>query len=270
MTLNQASNQRSDNEPKSAITGSIKGSFHSYPGKLIVLEGTDGVGRSTQADLLQNWLAVEGYGVIVTEWKSSQLISRVIDKAKSKNALNTITFSLLYATDLADRLHNIILPALRAGLIVIADRYYYTAFARDVVRGADPSWVRKLYGFAIEPDLVFYLKMPLELLLRRIITTRGGLDFYESGRDIGMSTDLYQSFKLYQSQILLEYERMVDEYQFKAVAADDPIDTVQKTLRSVVRELIGEEAPQVTVKNQGISSPETGPPQIATSESKAS
>ncbi len=211
---------------------------HPYPGKLIVLEGTDGVGRSTHSELLQNWLAIEGYGAVTTEWKSSELICTVIDKAKSKNALNTITFSLLYATDLADRLHNIILPALKAGQIVIADRYYYTAFARDVVRGADPSWVRKLYGFAIEPDLVFYFKVPLDSLLRRIITTRGGLDFYESGRDIGMSTDLYQSFKLYQSQILFEYERMADEYQFQIITSDEPIETVQKTLRTAVRKLL--------------------------------
>jgi dTMP kinase len=187
---------------------------------------------------LQNWLAVEGYSAVVTEWKSSELICRVIDKAKSKNALNTITFSLLYATDLADRLHNIILPALKSGQIVIADRYYYTAFARDVVRGADPAWVRKLYGFAIEPDLVFYFKMPLDSLLRRIITMRGGLDFYESGRDIGMSTDLYQSFKLYQAHILTEYEHMVDEYQFKVIAADEPVDTVQKALRAQVRKIL--------------------------------
>jgi dTMP kinase len=214
---------------------------HAYPGKLIVLEGTDGVGRSTQAELLQNWLAVEGYGVTVTEWKSSELISRVIDKAKSKNALNTITFSLLYATDLADRLHNIILPALRAGLIVIADRYYYTAFARDVVRGADPAWVRKIYGFAVEPDLVVYLKMQLEPLLRRIITTRGGLDFYESGRDIGISTDLYQSFKLYQAKISEEYERMIDEYNFQVIPADEPIDTVQKVLRQRIRALLADQ-----------------------------
>jgi dTMP kinase len=214
---------------------------HAYPGKLIVLEGTDGVGRSTQAELLQNWLAVEGYGVTVTEWKSSELISRVIDKAKSKNALNTITFSLLYATDLADRLHNIILPALRAGLIVIADRYYYTAFARDVVRGADPAWVRKIYGFAVEPDMIFYLKMPLEPLLRRIITNRGGLDFYESGRDIGISTDLYQSFKLYQAKILEEYDHMVDEYNFQVIAADEPVDAVQKVLRQRIQALLAEQ-----------------------------
>lgn len=211
---------------------------HAYPGKLIVLEGTDGVGRSTHAEMLQNWLAVEGYGAVMTEWKSSELISTAIDKAKSKNALNTITFSLLYATDLADRLHNIIVPALRAGLIVIADRYYHTAFARDVVRGADQAWVRKLYGFAVEPDLIFYLKMPLEALLKRIITTRGGLDFYESGRDIGMSTDLYQSFKLYQSKILQEYDHMVDEYNFKVLGADDPIETVQKHLRNELKPLL--------------------------------
>lgn len=226
---------------RTAEVGKSHKTPHHYAGKLIVLEGTDGVGRSTQAELLKNWLAVEGHGVIVTEWKSSQLISRVIDKAKSKNALNTITFSLLYATDLADRLNNVILPALRAGLIVIADRYYYTAFARDIVRGADPGWVRKLYGFAVEPDMVFYLKMPLEPLLRRIITTRGGLDFYESGRDIGMSTDLYQSFKLYQSQILFEYEHMMDEYGFKVIAADDPIDMVQRQLRQSVKGLLGED-----------------------------
>jgi len=226
MQLNQ-----SDSEHKSNLK-------QTYPGKLIVLEGTDGVGRSTHCELLQNWLAVEGYGAVTTEWKSSELICTVIDKAKSKNALNTITFSLLYATDLADRLHNIIIPALKAGQIVIADRYIYTAFARDVVSGADPTWIKKVYGFAIEPDLVFYLKMPLDSLLRRIITTRGGLDFYESGRDIGMSTDLYQSFKLYQSQIAFEYERMAAEFQFKVISADDPIEAVQKTLRSAVRKLL--------------------------------
>ncbi len=215
---------------------------HPYPGKLVVIEGTDGVGRTTHAALLQHWLEVEGYGVVLTEWKSSQLISRVIDKAKSKNALNTTTFSLLYATDLADRLNNIILPALKAGLTVITDRYYYTAFARDVVRGADPAWVRKVYGFAVEPDLVVYLKMPLDALLRRIITNTGGLDFYESGRDIGISTDLYQSFKLYQSKILQEYERMIEEYGFKVLGGDDSIDHVQKEMRRMLSQLVAEPA----------------------------
>ena len=215
---------------------------HNYPGKIIRLEGTDGVGRSTQMELLANWLAVEGYGVTRTSWKSSGLITRAIEKAKEKNALNTITFSLLYATDLAERLNSIILPALKAGLIVLADRYYYTAFARDVVRGADPAWVRKLYGFALEPDLVFYMKMPLEPLLRRIITTRGGLDFYESGRDIGMSTDLYQSFKLYQSQILYEFEQMADEFGFKTIDASRPIEDIQRTLRKELKDILSDKS----------------------------
>lgn len=209
-----------------------------YPGKLVVIEGTDGVGRSTHAELLRHWLEVEGWGVAVSEWKSSQLISAAIDKAKSKNALNTITFSLLYATDLADRLNRVIIPALKAGFVVITDRYYYTAFARDVVRGADASWVRKLYGFAPEPDLVFYLKVNLEELLRRIITLRGGLDFYESGRDIGMSSDLYQSFKLYQSKIMHEYDRMAGEFGFQTIDASAPIESVQKTLRATLHPLL--------------------------------
>ena len=210
-----------------------------YSGKLVVLEGTDGVGRSLQAEMLKHWLEVEGYGVVVTEWKSSSLISNAIDKAKSKNALNTVTFSLLYATDLADRMNRVIIPALKSGFVVIADRYYYTAFARDVVRGAEAAWVRKLYGFAPEPDLVFYLRMPIEDLLKRIITSRGGLDFYESGRDIGMSTDLYQSFKLYQSKIVHEYEKMIDEYQFKVIDAAAQPQQVQKVLRTSVRRLLG-------------------------------
>lgn len=218
-----------------------------YPGKLVVLEGTDGVGRSTQAELLKRGLEVEGYGVAVSEWKSSTLISNAIDKAKSKNALNTITFSLLYATDLADRLNRVIIPALKAGFIVIADRYFHTAFARDVVRGADPNWVRKLYGFAPAPDLVFYLRMPIDELLKRIITSRGGLDFYESGRDIGMSTDLYQSFKLYQSKIVHEYERMAEEFQFKIIDASMHPQHVQKLLRGNLRKLL--EQPS-TVRNE--------------------
>jgi dTMP kinase len=173
------------------------------------------------------------------EWKSSQLNCHAPSiRPKTKTPSTPSLSSLLYATDLADRLNNVILPALKAGLIVIADRYFYTAYARDVVRGADPDWVRQVYGFAVQPDLVFYMKMPLEPLLRRIITTRGGLDFYESGRDIGMSTDLYQSFKLYQSQILYEFEQMSGEFGFKVVAADDPVDEVQKTLRKEMRGLL--------------------------------
>lgn len=215
-----------------------------YPGKLVVIEGTDGVGRSTQTELLKHWLEIEGHGVAISEWKSSKLISQAIDKAKSKNALNTITFSLLYATDLADRLNSVIIPALKAGFVVIADRYFFTALARDVVRGADPAWVRKLYGFAPQPDLVFYLRMPIDDLIKRIITSRGSLDFHESGRDMGMSTDLYQSFKLYQSKIVHEYERMSDEYGFKVIDASAHPEHVQKILRANIRKQLFEEVPQ--------------------------
>ncbi len=173
---------------------------HGYPGLLIVIEGTDGAGRTTQIHKLRDWLAVESYGVIVSEWNTSSLMSKVISKAKEGNLLNANTFSLLYASDFADRLENIIIPALKAGLIVLADRYIYTAFARDVVRGVSPIWVRKLYSFAPQPDLVFYLKMSCNSLLKRIIST-SGLDYYESGKDIGLSTDFYESFKLYQRRI---------------------------------------------------------------------
>ncbi len=210
-----------------------------YPGKLVVIEGTDGVGRSTQVEMLKRWLEIEGYGVVVSEWKSSRLIANAIDKAKSNNALNTITFSLLYATDLAERLNREIIPALKAGFIVIADRYIHTAFARDVVRGADAAWVRKVYGFAPAPDRVFYMKMPIDDLLRRIISNKGGLDFYESGRDMGMSSDLYQSFKLYQSKIVHEYEKMIDEFQFKVIDAGQHQQHVQKILRANLKLLLG-------------------------------
>lgn len=219
-------------------------------GKLIVVEGTDGVGRSTQVEMLKSWLEVEGYAVCVSEWKSSKLISDAIDKAKSRNALNTITFSLLYATDLADRLNRVILPALKAGYIVIADRYSYTAFARDVVRGADPLWVRKIYQFAPEPDLVFYFRMGIDDLLKRIITSRGCLDFYESGRDIGMSTDLYHSFRLYQSKVLHQYEKMCSEFGFKVIDASAHPEHIQKLLRANLSRLFDQEAEQARIQMQ--------------------
>src|SRR3989339_920708 len=189
---------------------------HGHPGLLIVIEGTDGSGRSTQIAKLRDWLAVESYGVMVSEWKSSRLMSRVIDKAKEQNLLNANTYSLAYAADFADRLENNIIPALKAGLIVLTDRYTYTAFARDVVRGVSPVWVRKVYDFAPEPDLVFYINTPVDILLKRIIAT-SGLDYFESGRDIGLSTDFYESFKIYQSRIIDEYSSMARDYGFITV-----------------------------------------------------
>lgn len=210
---------------------------HGYPGLLIVIEGTDGAGRSTQIERLREWLAIESYGVVVSQWKTSKLMANVIDQAKERNLLNAYTFSLLYASDFADRLEKTIIPALQAGLVVLADRYTYTAFARDVVRGVSPEWARKLYDYAPEPDLVFYLKMPVETLLKRIIST-SGLNYYESGRDIGLSTDFYESFKIYQRKIISEYSGMEKEYDFITIDGTLKIETIQSKLRSKLKELL--------------------------------
>jgi len=206
-----------------------------YPGLLIAIEGTDGAGRTTQIERLRQWLAIEGYGVVISEWKTSNLIAKAIDQAKERNLLHAYTFSLLYASDFADRLEHVIMPALKAGLIVLTDRYTYTAYARDVVRGVSPEWIRRLYDFAPQPDLVFYLKMPVEALLKRIIAS-SGLDYYESGRDIGLSTDFYESFKIYQRQILGEYSKMEKEYNFETVDGTLPIDIIQDKIRKSIRE----------------------------------
>lgn len=210
---------------------------HGYPGLLIIIEGTDGSGRSTQVNKLREWLALECYGVMVSEWKSSRLMANVIDKAKERDLLSATTFSLMYAADFADRLENSIIPALKAGLIVIADRYSYTAYARDVVRGVNPDWVQKMYDFAPEPDLVFYLKMPVDALLKRIIAT-GGFDYYESGRDIGLSTDFYESFKIYQERVLAEYSKMTDKYNFIELDGTGEITAIQGKIRQSMKRLL--------------------------------
>ncbi len=210
---------------------------HGYPGLLIVVEGTDGSGRTMQIEKLREWLSFKGYGVMVSEWKTSKLMSNVIDQAKEKNLLNASTFSLLYAADFTDRLEKVIIPALKAGIIVITDRYTYTAYSRDVVRGVSPEWVRRVYDFAPEPDLVFYLKMPVEALLKRIIAT-SGFDYYESGRDIGLSTDFYESFKLYQRRIINEYAKMSNEFGFITINGNHSINTVQDKIRQNIEPLL--------------------------------
>jgi dTMP kinase len=212
-------------------------SKHGYPGLLIVIEGTDGAGRTTQIERLREWLAIESYGVVISEWKTSKLMATAIDQAKERNLLNAYTFSLLYASDFADRLETTIIPALNAGLIVLTDRYTHTAFARDVVRGVSPDWIRRLYDFAPEPDIVFYLKMPVEVLLKRIIST-SGLDYYESGRDIGLSTDFYESFKIYQRKIISEYSKMEQEFEFETIEGTLSIDSVQNKIRKKIKEML--------------------------------
>src|SRR3989442_7044604 len=176
-----------------------------YPGKIIAIEGTDGVGRSTQIRLLREWLEVEGYGVVETGWTRSALMQPTIDLAKASNTLNKLTFVLLYATDFADRLEKQIIPALKAGVIVLADRYIFTALARAGVRGVDRAWLRELYGFGIAPHMVFYLSVDVKSLLGRVLESRG-MDFWEAGMDLKQGDDIDDSFRAYQNKLLREYQ----------------------------------------------------------------
>lgn len=210
---------------------------HGYEGLLVVIEGTDGSGKSTQLELLKKSLQDQSYGVMVSEWKTSRLIADVIDDAKDRNLLNATTYSLLYAADFADRLENQIIPALKSGFIVLLDRYYYTALARDVVRGQNIEWVKNLYEYAPEPDLVFYLDMPVDVLLKRIIGTTG-LDFYESGRDVGFSTDFYKSFEIYQNKCLEQYENMKKEYGFISIDGTKSIDSIHRIMSKEVQKIL--------------------------------
>jgi dTMP kinase len=214
-------------------------SLDDYPGKIIAIEGTDGVGRSTQIRLLREWLEVKGYGVIETGWTRSTLMQPTIDLAKSSNTLNKLTFVLLYATDFADRLEKEVIPALKAGFIVLSDRYIFTALARAGLRGVDRAWLRELYGFAIKPNLVFYLKVDVDTLVQRVLQFRG-LDFWESGMDMKLADDIYDSFRTYQRGLLREYASMTDEFGFRVVDARRTIDAIQHELRTQVEQFLTE------------------------------
>src|SRR5712664_4746525 len=204
--------------------------MEAYPGKLIAIEGTDGVGRTTQIQLLREWLEIRGYGVVETGWTRSPLMQPTIEVAKSSNTLNKLTFVLLYATDFADRLEKEIIPALKAGFVVLSDRYIFTALARAGVRGIDRPWLRSLYGFAIAPHLVFYLKVDVETLIGRVLEARG-MDFWESGMDLKHGDDIYDSFRTYQNRLLKEYSSMADEFNFRVVDARRSIGRIQDELR---------------------------------------
>ncbi len=205
-----------------------------YPGKLIVVEGIDGSGKSTQAQLLQKWLASSGVPVFFTEWNSSPLVKKATKMGKKKNLLTPTTFSLLHATDFADRFTYQILPPLKAGMVVVADRYAFTAFARDVARGVDPVWVREVYSFAVRPDVTFYFKVPLQVSLDRIMNARKKIKYYEAGMDLGLASDLEESFYLFQGRVLEEYDRMSDEFGFHVMSATEPIDIQQKQVRRII------------------------------------
>ena len=207
---------------------------HEYPGKLFVVEGIDGSGKTTQLALLAKWLSAAGHPVFVTEWNSSALVKAATKAGKKKNALTPMTFSLLHATDFADRLLYKIIPPLKAGMIVLADRYAYTAFSRDTARGVDRKWVRELYSFAVKPDLAVYFRVPIETSTERLLARRVKLKFYEAGMDMGWSTNLVDSFKLFQGKVLDEYDRLVDEFDLSVVDATGSITDQQRVFRKLV------------------------------------
>ena len=212
---------------------------HEFPGKLFIVEGIDGSGKSTQLSLLQQWLRREGYQVFFSEWNSSPLVKETTSRGKKKQMLTPTTFSLLHATDLADRIERHIIPPLRAGAIVLADRYTYTAFARDTARGVNARWVRELYRFAVQPTIAFYFRVPLDVSLKRILSARATLKYYEAGMDLGLSDDIEESFELFQGMIADRYEEMVDEFGLRVIDATRSIEEQQNEVRIVVeRELV--------------------------------
>ena len=199
-------------------------------GSLIVIEGTDHVGRSTQIEQLKPWLEVEGHGVVSTRWTRSALLYETIAEAKAGNRLNATTFALLYAADFADRLENEIIPALQGGLVVLADPYMYNAFARNKLIGADPAWTRSLFGFALVPDLVLYLKVDLASLIPRALEGKG-MDYWESGMHLASSSDLFESFCNYQRRLIREFNGLATEFNFITVDARRSPNVIQKRLR---------------------------------------
>ena len=203
-------------------------------GFFLVLEGIDGSGKTTQLGLLAKWLSAEGHRVFVTEWNSSVLVKAATKTGKKKNALTPMTFSLLHATDFADRLLYKIIPPLKAGMIVLADRYAYTAFARDATRGVDRQWVRELYSFGVKPDLALYFRVPIDVSLDRLMARRVKLKFYEAGMDLGWSNNPADSFRLFQGKVLDEYDRLVEEFGLEVIDARGSIMEQQRFVRHLI------------------------------------
>ena len=201
-----------------------------------MVEGIDGSGKTTQLGLLAKWLVASGHRVFMTEWNSSALVKAATKAGKKKNALTPMTFSLLHATDFADRLLYKIIPPLKAGMIVLADRYAYTAFARDVARGVDRQWVRDLYSFAVRPNLSVYFRVPIEVSLDRLLARRVKLKFYEAGMDMGWSTNATESFRRFQTLVLDEYDQIVAEHGLHVIDATGSITEQQRAFRRIVSE----------------------------------
>ena len=211
-----------------------------HKGKLIVVEGIDGSGKSTQISLLSHWLRSQGYAVAFSEWNSSPLVRAATRRGKKKEMFTPTTFSLIHATDFADRMESYILPLVKAGAIVCADRYAYTAFARDVARGVHRNWVRNLYRFALRPNLSFYFRVPLDVALGRILGGRDAIKYYEAGMDLGLSRDTEESFRIFQGRILDEYEAMRDEMGFHVIDATLSIEEQQRQMRKIVMRELGD------------------------------
>ncbi len=209
-----------------------------FPGRLIVFEGLDGSGKSTQARLLVRWLSARGFRVFFTEWNSSDLVSRAIRRGKKKGLLTPTTFSLLHAADFADRFERQVLPPLRAGYIVVCDRYSYTAFVRDTVRGCDPAWVQNLYSLAPRPDIPLYFRVSVATSLARKLASREKISYYEAGMDLGLSRDLVESYSKFQARIKHEYESLAGHERFTVIDADQPVEEVAKDVRRAIRPLL--------------------------------
>jgi dTMP kinase len=213
----------------------------SLPGKLVVVEGSDCSGRSTQIQMLREWLEARGHPVMDVGLRRSNLVSETIDEAKKGHLLGKTTLSLLYATDLADQLENRIIPAMRAGFIAVADRYIYTLMARDLVRGASMAWLKKLFGFALVPDLIFFLDAGPELLLHRSFAKYGQLDYWESGMDLGLTGDMIDCFLRYQTLLRSHFMELAREYKFVVLDGKPAPEEVQQQIRSAVTRWLRQE-----------------------------
>jgi dTMP kinase len=223
-----------------------------YRGKLIIVEGIDGSGKSTQLSLLSQWMRSLGVAVAFSEWNSSPLVRETTRRGKKKQTFTPTTFSLIHATDFADRTERYIVPMLKAGAVVCADRYAYTAFARDVSRGVNRNWVRNLYRFAIRPNLAFYFRVPLEVALGRILGGRTAIKYYEAGMDLGLSKSVEESFRLFQGRILEEYEAMAAEMGFHIIDATRSIEDQQQEMREIVMSELGESLRTTVLRSEGV------------------
>ncbi len=207
-------------------------------GKLIIVEGIDGSGKSTQIHLLEKWLAYKGVSVFKSEWNSSEMVKEITSKGKKKGLLTPTTFSLLHATDFADRYERNISPLLRAGHFVLADRYVYTAFVRDIVRGCNPEWVKKVYDFAIKPDVAFYFKVPVDIAVDRILIGRPKLKYYEAGMDMNLSNDAYESYRIFQGRIIEQYDALAEREGFTVIDGTLNIEEQQNIVRKKILPLL--------------------------------